>query len=140
MAQESKRKIGRIRIPFNIPRISWRDLAVTLIPILALSLFAIWLALRFVRPAPPDTIIITSGPDGSQFRNTAERYRKILARNGVKLEILHSPGGLENLKRLADPNFEVDVGFVQGGIGAGLDTDELVSLGSMFYQPVMVFY
>ena len=140
MAQENKRKIGRIRIPLSIPRISWRDLAVTLIPILLLSLFAIWLAFRFVRPAPPDTIFITSGPDGSQFRNTAERYRKILARNDVKLEILPSPGGLENLKRLSDPNFRVDVGFVQGGIGAGLDTDELVSLGSVFYQPVMVFY
>jgi hypothetical protein len=140
MAQENKRKFGRIRIPLSIPRISWRDLAVTLVPILLLSLFAIWLALRFVRPAPPDTIIITSGPDGSQFRNMAERYRKILARNGVKLEILPSPGGLENLKRLSDPNFQVDVGFVQGGIGASLDTDELVSLGSVFYQPVIVFY
>jgi hypothetical protein len=140
MAQENRRKIGRIRIPLSIPRISWRDLAVTLVPILLLSLFAIWLAFRFVRPAPPDTIFITSGPDGSQFRNAAERYRKILARNDVKLEILPSPGGLENLKRLGDPNFQVDVGFVQGGIGAGLDTDELVSLGSVFYQPVMVFY
>jgi TRAP-type uncharacterized transport system substrate-binding protein len=140
MAQEKKSKIGRIRIPLSIPRISWRDVAVTLVPILLLSLFAIWLALRFVRPAPPDTIIITSGPEGSQFRNMAERYRKILARNDVKLEILPSPGGLENLKRLSDPNFQVDVGFVQGGIGAGLDTDELVSLGSVFYQPVMVFY
>jgi hypothetical protein len=140
MAQENKRKIGRIRIPLNIPRISWRDVAVTLVPILLLSLFAIWLALRLVRPAPPDTIIITTGPDGSQFQNTAERYKKILARNNIKLEILPSPGGLENLKRLIDPNFRVDVGLVQGGIGAGLDTDELVSLGSVFYQPVMVFY
>jgi TRAP-type uncharacterized transport system substrate-binding protein len=140
MADENKRKIGRIRIPLSIPRISWRDVAVTLVPILLLGVFAIWLALRFVRPAPPDTIVITSGPDGSQFRNTAERYRKILARNDVKLEILPSPGGLENLKRLTDPNFRVDVGFVQGGIGANLDTDELVSLGSVFYQPVMVFY
>jgi hypothetical protein len=140
MAQENKRKIGRIRIPLSIPRISWRDLVVTLVPILLLTIFAIWLAFRFVRPAPPDTIFITSGPDGSQFRNAAERYRKILARNDVKLEILPSPGGLENLKRLGDQNFQVDVGFVQGGIGAGLDTDELVSLGSVFYQPVMVFY
>jgi TRAP-type uncharacterized transport system substrate-binding protein len=140
MAQESKRKFDRIRIPSSISRISWRDLAVTVVPILLLCIFAIWIAFRFVRPAPPDTIFITSGPDGSQFRNTAERYKKILARNDVKLEILPSPGGLENLKRLSDPNFQVDVGFVQGGIAVGLDIDELVSLGSVFYQPVMVFY
>lgn len=140
MAQENKRKIGLIRIPLSISRISWRDLAVTLGPILLLSIIAIWIAFLFVRPAPPDTIVITSGPDGSQFRNTAERYRKILARNDVNLEILPSHGGLENLKRLSDPEFQVDVGFVQGGLAAGLDTDELVSLGSVFYQPVMVFY
>ena len=140
MAQENKRKIGRIRIPLSISRISWRDLALTLGPILLLSVIAIWIAFWFVRPAPPDTIVITSGPDGSQFRNTAERYRKILARNDVTLEILPSHGGLENLKRLSDPEFQVDVGFVQGGLAAGLDTDDLVSLGSVFYQPVMVFY
>lgn len=140
MAQESKRKIGRIRIPLSISRISWRDLAVTLGPLLLLCVFAMWIAFRFVRPAPPDTIIITTGPGGSQFHNTAERYRKILARNDVKLEILESHGGLENLKRLTDPEFQVDLGFVQGGIAAGLDTDELVSLGSVLYQPVMVFY
>ena len=140
MAQENKHKIGRIRIPLSISRISWRDLAVTLGPILLLSIIAIWIAFWFVRPAPPDTIVISSGPDGSQFRNTAERYKKILARNDVYLEILPSHGGLENLKRLGDPEFQVDVGFVQGGLAAGLETDELVSLGSVFYQPVMVFY
>jgi len=140
MAQENQRKIGRIRIPFRISRISWRDLAVTLGPIVLLCMLAIWIAFRFVRPAPPDTIVITSGPDGSQFRNTAERYKKILARNDVTLEILPSHGGLENLKRLIDPEYRVDVGLVQGGLAAGLDTDELASLGSVFYQPVMVFY
>ena len=140
MAQENQPKIGRIRIPFRISRISWRDLAVTLGPIVLLCMIAIWIAFRFVRPAPPDTIVITSGPDGSQFRNTAERYKKILARNDVTLEILPSHGGLENLKRLIDPEYRVDVGLVQGGLAAGLDTDELLSLGSVFYQPVMVFY
>jgi hypothetical protein len=140
MALENKRKIGRLRIPVSISRISWRDLAVTLGPILLLSIIAIWIAFRFVRPAPPDTIVFTSGPDGSLFRNSAERYRKILARNDVNLEILPSHGALENLKRLSDPEFQVDVGFVQGGLAAGLDTDELMSLGSVFYEPVMVFY
>lgn len=94
----------------SISRISWRDLAVTLGPILLLSIFAIWISFRFVRPAPPDTIVITSGPDGSFFRNAAERYRKILARNDVNLEILPSNGALENVKRLSDPEFQVDAG------------------------------
>ena len=136
----NKRKIGAIRFPLRMPRISWRDLAATLGPILLISVVAIWVALRFVRPAPPDTIIITSGAEGSTFRTSAERYQKILARNGVKMEILPSEGALENLKRLSDPNFKVDVGFVQGGLSTGMNTDDLVSLGSVFHEPLAVFY
>jgi hypothetical protein len=65
-----------------------RDLAVTVGPLFLITVAAIGAAYWFVRPAPPDTIMITSGPIGSTFRLTAEKYRKILARNRVKREIL----------------------------------------------------
>jgi TRAP transporter TAXI family solute receptor len=90
--------------------------------------------------APPNTITIISGPEGSTFRRTAERYAKILQRNGVTLRILPSEGSVENIKRLADPSSKVDVGFVQGGVNKGIKTDKLVSLGSISYQPLYVFY
>jgi hypothetical protein len=140
MSPNTLKKFRRIRLPARFTAVSWRDLAATLGPILLISLFAIWIAFKFVRPAPPDTIILTAGPEGSIFSNTAEKYRKILARNGVKLQILPSQGSLENLKRLGDPSFEVDVGFVQGGVSQGMDIDELASLGSVFYEPLAVFY
>ena len=70
----------------------------------------------FFHSAPPSTIIITSGDDGTAFRKNAEKYAKILARNGVKLKILPSEGSLENLGRLGNPAFKVDVGFVQTGV------------------------
>jgi TRAP-type uncharacterized transport system substrate-binding protein len=120
--------------------ISWRDLAITLGPVLLLSLAGIWFAIRFVRPAPPNSITITTGPDNSMFRNTADKYQSILARNGITLKILPSEGSLENLKRLNDPSLQVDVGFVQGGMAAGVEVDRLVSLGSVFYEPLAVFY
>lgn len=94
----------------------------------------------FFHSAPPSTLIITSGPEGSAFQKNAERYRKILARSGVKLRILPSEGSQENLKRLADPSFRVDVGFVQGGETQGFNIDKLVSLGSLYHQPLSVFY
>ncbi len=124
----------------KIPRISWRDLAVTLGPFILLVLVAFWITLRFVRPAPPHTVYLTSGRAGSIFQVTAERYRKILAREGVELEILPSEGSLENLKRLADPKSKADIGFVQGGLASLGEPDKVVSLGSMFYAPVVVFY
>lgn len=133
-------RFRRILLPAKFIAISWRDLAATLGPILLLSVAAIWAAFWFVRPAPPDTITLTSGPEGSIFWTTAEKYRTILARNGVKLQILPSQGSLENLKRLSDPSFQVDAGFVQGGVSEGAKIDELASLGSIFHEPLAVFY
>jgi len=121
-------------------RISWRDLALTIAPIVLVSGLGIWLAYRFVQPAPPRSIVITSGPAGSVFRSMAERYAKLLARDGVELKILESHGSLENLKRLADPSFEVDIGYVQAGVSEGTALEGLVSLGSIFRQPLAVFY
>jgi len=93
----------------------------------------------FVHSAPPNTITITSGPEGSVFYTNACKYSAILARQGVKLNILTSHGSPDNLQRLCDPSFPVDVGFVQGGVTNEAD-DQLVSLGSISYQPLMVFY
>ena len=134
------RKIASIRPLARFAEISLRDLIVTAGPLILLTVVVIGAAYWFVRPAPPDTITITSGPTGSTFRLNAEKYRKILARNGVKLQILPSEGSLENLKRLATPGYRVDVGFVQGGLSAGMPLDKLVSLGSVFHEPLALFY
>jgi len=94
----------------------------------------------FFHSAPPDTLIISSGAEGSRLQKTAERYAKVLAKNGVTLKILPSEGSRENLKRLQDPSFRVDVGFVQSGMAKGENVERLVSLGSVSYQPLYLFY
>ena len=117
-----------------------RGLVVSVGVILLVGL-AIGLAiLVFVNSAAPDTITITSGPDGSVFRKNAEKYRKILAREGVTLKILPSEGSMDNFKKLSDPKVAVDVGFVLGGEVGSADIGKLVSLGSISYQPLMIFY
>jgi len=93
----------------------------------------------FVQSAPPGTIIMTSGPENSIFHANAIRYARILARYGVTLKVITSEGSLENINRLCDPSFRVDVGFVQGGI-TNAEADKLVSLGSISHQPLLVFY
>jgi len=119
---------------------SVRDLLVTGGPLIILTMVVIGATYFYVRPAPPDTITITSGPQGSTFRFTADKYSKILARKGVKLKILPSEGSLDNLRKLSDPKINVDVGFVQGGISSGVNVDKLVSLGSVFHEPLSLFY
>jgi TRAP-type uncharacterized transport system substrate-binding protein len=138
--KRARKKIGAFGYALEIPQVSWRDLLLAIGPVLLITALAIWFAFHFVRPAPPDTITITGGAPGSSYSNAAEKYRASLARNGVKLEILPSEGSLDNLRRLRDPAIKVDVGFVQGGMVVDGDTGSLVSLGSVFYAPLAVFY
>jgi len=94
----------------------------------------------FIHSAPPRILTITSGPPGSTFERNAEKYRAILARNGVTLKILPSQGSLENLQRLETPSSGVDIGFVQGGVADGTNTQKVVSLGNVYYEPLLIFY
>ena len=94
----------------------------------------------FIHSAPPRILTITSGPPGSIFERNAEKYRAILARNGVTLKILASQGSLENLERVENPSSGVDIGFVQGGVADGTNTQKVVSLGNVYYEPLLVFY
>ncbi len=96
--------------------------------------------LIFMNSAAPNTITIASGPNGSVFQKSAEKYKKILAKEGVTLKIVPSEGSMDNFKKLSNPKVAVDVGFVLGGEVNGADVGNLVSLGSISYQPLMIFY
>ena len=120
--------------------ISWRDLAVSFGPLLLIAVAAIWVAVRLIQPAPPSTLTISAGPDGSTFWNAAQKYKEILARNRITLNILPSEGSLQNLKRLSDPKSNVDVAFVQDGVAPGPASEGLMSLGSVAYVPLAIFY
>ena len=71
---------------------SWRDLTLISVPgLIVLGLMA-WVAIRSARLAPPGKIRFISGPDGSSYRNQADRYKKIIEGYGVKVEVLPSHG------------------------------------------------
>jgi len=140
MTEMKDKKFAWIRPLARFSEISFRDLAISAGPLVLITAVVIVAAFWYVRPAPPGTITIISGPPGSVFQRTAEKYRKILVKNRVKLNILPSEGSLENLKKLNDPAVRVDVGFVQGGVSAGVPVEKLVSLGSVFLEPLVIFY
>jgi len=135
-----KEKLGLIKFQsmftevFGLGRAAVFSAIISIFVVLAVALFL------FFYLAPPNTITITSGPEGSTFRLTAEKYAKILQQSGVTLRILPSEGSVDNIKRLADPSSKVDIGFVQAGVNQGVKTDKLVSLGSISFQPLLVFY
>ena len=94
----------------------------------------------FFHLAPPGSITITTGTEGSVFQSNAVKYSRILLRNGVQLRVLPSEGSAENLQRLNDPKVAVDIGFVQGGVTNAAKSEKVVSLGSISYEPLLVFY
>jgi hypothetical protein len=120
-------------------RIAWRLVLISLPAILLVSVVT-WVAVTIVRPAPPDTIRMVSGPEGSIYRSLAERYRQTIQRFGVKVVVLPSRGSQDNLQRLSDRKAKVDVGFVQSGLVEDGADGGLVSLGTMFAQPLMVYH
>ena len=123
----------------RIASASWRDLVVVGLPTVLVALAAVAVAVKAARFAPPKTIHFAGGPEGSGYRNQAEKYQKILARDGVKIEIIPTRGALDNLDKLANPAVKVDVAFVQGGLAEGRDLPHLMSLGSVYPQPLMVY-
>jgi TRAP-type uncharacterized transport system substrate-binding protein len=137
---KSKLRIFLARLRSGNSRSIWLDLVQTVGPVLIVGAIVIFLALRFVRPAPPDSLTIASGAPGSRFNLVAQQYQKILAHNGIALKIVTTEGSLDNLNRLLAAHDGVDIALVQSGtLGAG-DTGDLVSLGSMFYVPLTIFY
>ena len=49
-------------------------------------------------------------------------------------------GSVENLRLLQSEADGVDVAFVQGGVETRDETDNLVALGSLFFEPMWIFY
>ena len=129
-------KPGRLTMIMEIFGVSR---AVTVAAILFAVLVLAGAVFVFVQSAPPGTITMSSGREGSIFHANAIRYARILAGYGVNVNVLTSEGSLENLDRLCNPAFRVDVGFVQSGL-TNSASDKLVSLGSTAHQPLLIFY
>ncbi len=124
--------------------VSLRDLLATAWWVILIVGIGFVVAFNYVKPAPPDHIIISTGAEGGAYYHFAGRYSAILARNGIALEVRPSAGSAENLQRLEKG--EADVAFIQGGGGPAnentysFEETPAKSLGGMFYEPVWVFY
>ncbi len=119
---------------------SYKDILITIGPALLITVIAFWVASKFIKPAPPDKIVITTGREDGAYFEYAKQYQEILARNDITLEIRSSLGSSENIKSLQEGNS--DIAFVQGGTKVIDDESEtkLTALGSLYYEPLWLFY
>ena len=99
----------------------------------------LWVSLRFLEPIPPRRIVLASGPPSSLYHQHAERYKELLAREGVTLEERMTEGAGDNLRLLLDRNSGVDLGFVQGGVARFPEANSVVMVASLYYEPLWIF-
>jgi TRAP transporter TAXI family solute receptor len=101
------------------------------------------LAYLWVDPAPPRKLTMATGQFNSAYEQFGRQYASLLARDEIALTLQPSLGSHDNLERLIAG--QVDIAFVQSGStedgqgAAPRDTTGLVSLGSLFTEPVWLF-
>ena len=133
--------------------LSFRDLLATFGPFIVLAIALLAVAYWVLDPTPPKKVVLATGTEQGAYAEFGKRYAEILKGYGITVELRATQGAAENLRLLRDPKSGVDIAFVQGGAGerrrkeadavAPADDDGeggLVSLGSLFYEPVWLFY
>ena len=122
------------------PPVRRTRLAVPLIGAAVILVAALWAVLAFLRPLPPRTVTMATGPEGGAYHEVGQRYRQLLAQHGITLQLVSTAGALENLARLRDARSGVDVAFLQSGITSAKESPDLEALGTVFYEPLWFFH
>jgi len=127
--------------------VSVRELALAWGPFLLLGAALLIGAYLLLDPTPPRRVVLATGPERSAYAEFGMRYAAELKRYGITVELKSTLGSRDNLQLLRDPKEHIDLAFVQGGSSERMRSPEeeakdepLVSLGSLFYEPVWIFY
>jgi hypothetical protein len=80
---------------------------------------------------------IATRPQDGAYYAFAREYARLLAADGIALEVLATAGTVENLERLT--RGDVSLALVQGGSASRADRANVQSLGSVFLEAVWVF-
>jgi hypothetical protein len=96
--------------------------------------------LLFVEPPPPRKVIIASGSKNGAYYQFAQKYAERLKMQGLTLEVRETAGSVENLKLLEDDSSGVTLGVIQSGVAGPEERERCYALGSLFREPLWVFY
>jgi TRAP transporter TAXI family solute receptor len=120
--------------------LSIRDLIASAGPIIFIVIGLLIAAYWWLQPQPPKHVTLATGPTGSAYAQFGKRYAEALKHSGIEVELKPTSGSTENLQLLRTGG--ADVAFVRGGSADPVADEEagLTSLGSLFYEPIWLFY
>ena len=127
--------------PVKAALLGFWDLFTSASPLLFAGAGLIWLAYWWLNPMPPKQLSLLTGPEQSAYAEMGDQYAKLLRQHGITVQLVPTEGSADNLRRLQAG--EADAGFVQGGSATAPtddDTEELLTLGNLFVEPVWLFY
>jgi TRAP transporter TAXI family solute receptor len=96
--------------------------------------------LLFVEAPPPSRIVIATGAENGAYHRFARQYAEELKKDGLTLEVRATAGSVQNLELLQDDRSGVSVAIVQSGVAAPAERERLQALGSLYREPLWVFY
>jgi TRAP transporter TAXI family solute receptor len=114
-----------------------RYLPLTAILVLFVALAAVAAAVLY--PAVPRVLVMATGPVGSAYSDFGRRYQELLARQGVHLTLLNTAGSIKDLSLLATRQSGVGITFAENGLARPEQTRDLVSLGTVAFEPLWIF-
>jgi len=127
--------------------LSARDLAVTVGPFVLVALVLLVGAYFLLKPNPPRRVVLATGPEQSDYAEFGKRYAAALKRHHIEVVLKATQGSSANRRLLRDRKEKVDFGFVRGGSSEVIRREDekgeglpLVALGSLFLEPVWIFY
>ena len=127
--------------------LSARDVVATAGPFVLIALALLIAAYFVLQPNPPRHVVLATGPEQSDYAEFGTRYAAALKRHHITVELRATEGSSANRHLLRDAKQKVDFGFVRGGSSEAIRAEEekgtglrLVALGSLFLEPVWLFY
>ena len=128
--------MNRIR---KFTNFSVRDLIASAAPTILVIAAICLAAYLIVDPAPPRKVVLGTGQDNSAYDGFGKKYAAALKKDGIAVTLQASHGSRENLRLLKEG--KVDIAFMQSGTTdeAAPEREGLVSLGSLFSEPVWLF-
>ena len=104
-----------------------------------ISILGFFIAYQFVDPAPPRQLTIATGSTDGAYYAFGQEYRRILHKYGITFNVKSTAGSVENLRLLEKAGGSVDVAFMQGGIHTSGNAEDIIALGSLYYEPLWIF-
>jgi TRAP transporter TAXI family solute receptor len=114
-----------------------RELWTVLTPGIIVTMLGFLIAFTFVGSPPPNTLRFASGSTWGAYNKFAQKYKAELVTQGLTVEVLTTKGSTENMKLLLEG--KADIAFIQGGIVPQDSDVKLVSLGSVYFEPLWLF-